>query len=250
MEPGVSARRRRILDVARLHFERFGFKRAVVDDIVRDVGIAKGSFYLEFRSKDGLFVELVAGLRKERDAALAAALSGRTSPADKLEAALRHILESEARFPLLARVDSGDPEFLPHVRRLGLDARGDGAVRLQALVKEGLASGELRPELDAETTASVLESLGGITPIGSSDTPPALEGAGSVDAVVDLVLHGLLDGKRTPTRRSKAAVEPGPITERVVPAAPAPEEAAAAELPAARPQRGGRNDGWAEWEGP
>lgn len=41
------------------HFERAGLRAARVDDICRDVGIAKGSFYAFFESKEDLFMDIV-----------------------------------------------------------------------------------------------------------------------------------------------------------------------------------------------
>jgi AcrR family transcriptional regulator len=40
-------------------FERAGLRAARVDDICRDVGIAKGSFYAFFESKEELFMQIV-----------------------------------------------------------------------------------------------------------------------------------------------------------------------------------------------
>lgn len=41
------------------HFERAGLRAARIDDICRDVGIAKGSFYAFFPSKEDLFMAIV-----------------------------------------------------------------------------------------------------------------------------------------------------------------------------------------------
>jgi AcrR family transcriptional regulator len=41
------------------HFERAGLRAARIDDICRDVGIAKGSFYAFFVSKEDLFMAIV-----------------------------------------------------------------------------------------------------------------------------------------------------------------------------------------------
>lgn len=47
------------------HFERTGLRGARIDDICRDVGIAKGSFYAFFASKEELFMTIVEA-REER----------------------------------------------------------------------------------------------------------------------------------------------------------------------------------------
>jgi AcrR family transcriptional regulator len=45
----------RILDVATRLFLQYGYKHTTVDQIVASVGIAKGSFYLHYPSKDAVF---------------------------------------------------------------------------------------------------------------------------------------------------------------------------------------------------
>lgn len=41
------------------HFERYGVRKARIDDICREIGIAKGSFYAFFPSKEELFMAIV-----------------------------------------------------------------------------------------------------------------------------------------------------------------------------------------------
>jgi AcrR family transcriptional regulator len=52
-------KRERILAAARTVFEEFGYERAQVDEIAARAGIAAGAFYLSFRSKRQLLVELM-----------------------------------------------------------------------------------------------------------------------------------------------------------------------------------------------
>ncbi|MFC1618825.1 TetR/AcrR family transcriptional regulator [Candidatus Neomarinimicrobiota bacterium] len=57
--------RRRLLDVGRENFSRFGFRKANVAEICRSVGIAKGSFYLFFESKEALFLAMFEEIETE-----------------------------------------------------------------------------------------------------------------------------------------------------------------------------------------
>jgi AcrR family transcriptional regulator len=52
-------KRERILAAARTVFEEFGYERAQVDEITARSGVAAGAFYLSFRSKRQLLVELM-----------------------------------------------------------------------------------------------------------------------------------------------------------------------------------------------
>lgn len=52
-------RRTRLLDAARRVFGRKGYHPATVDDITREAGVAKGTFYLYFPEKPAIFYELM-----------------------------------------------------------------------------------------------------------------------------------------------------------------------------------------------
>ena len=55
---GGKDKRSRILDAAQSLFLRYGVKRTALDDVVREAGIAKGTLYLYFDSKDALFAAI------------------------------------------------------------------------------------------------------------------------------------------------------------------------------------------------
>jgi AcrR family transcriptional regulator len=55
-------KRSRILDAAQNLFLRYGVKRTALDDVVREAGIAKGTLYLYFDSKDALFAAIAERL--------------------------------------------------------------------------------------------------------------------------------------------------------------------------------------------
>ncbi|GAA5156513.1 hypothetical protein GCM10023321_32330 [Pseudonocardia eucalypti] len=57
--------RQRLLDAARLVFEREGYGRATVGDITKQASINRATFYLHFPSKAALFEALFAGVMAE-----------------------------------------------------------------------------------------------------------------------------------------------------------------------------------------
>src|SRR6201987_1120351 len=56
--PRSEAKRARIIDAAMRHFAEQGYHAARVGDIAAQLGIAKGSVFQHFGSKDGLFFEV------------------------------------------------------------------------------------------------------------------------------------------------------------------------------------------------
>jgi len=51
--------RDKVMEAGRSCFLRFGMKKTTLDDLVKPAGIAKASFYLFFKSKEALFLELL-----------------------------------------------------------------------------------------------------------------------------------------------------------------------------------------------
>lgn len=87
-----------ILDSAARLFARFGYRKTTVADIARESGVAKGSIYLHYDSKQDLFLRLIQQRLVENldrlDAALAAAASDRSAIADGLVTLLGGLLEA------------------------------------------------------------------------------------------------------------------------------------------------------------
>jgi Transcriptional regulator len=52
-------RANRILDAARELVLRYGYKKTTIDDIARQAGVAKGTIYLHWKSREDLFIDLV-----------------------------------------------------------------------------------------------------------------------------------------------------------------------------------------------
>ncbi|MBD3311763.1 MAG: TetR family transcriptional regulator [Candidatus Magasanikbacteria bacterium] len=56
-------KRREIIKKAALNlFSKYGYKKVTIDEIVEKAGVAKGTFYLHFKDKDMLYVEICDSL--------------------------------------------------------------------------------------------------------------------------------------------------------------------------------------------
>ena len=78
-------RRAQLLRAARKVFRAKGYDGASVSEIVREAGVAQGTFYLYFPSKKDAAVSLRDGLMETMARAVATALESRTSFEDRLE---------------------------------------------------------------------------------------------------------------------------------------------------------------------
>lgn len=114
------------------HFQRAGLRAARVDDICRDVGIAKGSFYAFFPSKEELFMAIVEDREEQHRADMYAFLdAGKGSARDRAGGFFDLILRKIEDDPILNLVLVNNE--IPHLmRKLGAErfARGQHADEL------------------------------------------------------------------------------------------------------------------------
>src|SRR5205085_7214819 len=75
--PRVMDKRERILSAAERIFARHGFFSAKVSDVAKEAGIADGTIYLYFKSKDDLLISLFERRMRQLNSALRAAIAGK-----------------------------------------------------------------------------------------------------------------------------------------------------------------------------
>jgi AcrR family transcriptional regulator len=105
----------RILDVAADLLLRYGYDKTTIDDIARTAGVAKGTVYLHWRSRELLFLAL---LRREHVAMLGEVRDGLAAggPAD-LRSLIAEVVRAYQRRPLLTAVLLRDAEVLGKLAR-------------------------------------------------------------------------------------------------------------------------------------
>lgn len=144
----AEARRAEILDAALRMFGQYGFRRTSVDDIAREAGIAKGTVYLSFASKEEVFQALAQRLSQQMLTGAEAASRRPGTTADKLAAM------HAAWFGTYAETIRRSPhaaELLDAKHRLSADLVADGARRYHRLVRDVLAAAVATGELHLET---------------------------------------------------------------------------------------------------
>lgn len=86
------ATRQALLDAAEEVFGEGGYARAAITEITRRAGVAQGTFYVYFASKQAIFEELVRHLGRSLRHALAEATAGEPTRLSQEEAGLRAFL--------------------------------------------------------------------------------------------------------------------------------------------------------------
>jgi len=145
-------RRAAILSAAQTCFWRSGIRRTAIEDVAVEAGLAKGTIYLYFASKEELFAGLAAELCRESLEAVEAALAGEGGITRRLAAAL------DAKIGHFHRLLAGSPhaaELLDGSATIAAEplAKLDRAFR--AALERALAAAKLG--LDSQARAELVE---------------------------------------------------------------------------------------------
>jgi AcrR family transcriptional regulator len=153
-------RRQALLNAALDEFFERGFSRARMDDIARRAGLSKGTLYLYFDSKEGLFtalVETVAVPNVQRLEALAAAPLSTTDALRALMNFAGHIIQ-ETPLPRIIKVLIADSGAFPGVvRRYRCQVIDRVLAAITQILERGGQRGDLKvndPQLAARLVAA------------------------------------------------------------------------------------------------
>ncbi len=134
---------RKLLDAATLEFGEQGFHEASISGITRRAGVALGSFYTYFDSKDAIFRALVADMSNAVKVAARDAISDPMPALDVEREALRGFLEFASEHKEIYRIideaEFVDPQsYREHYETI--------AARILERLQAGAASGEFKPD--------------------------------------------------------------------------------------------------------
>jgi AcrR family transcriptional regulator len=163
--PSKTPRRKRgkrtralLVEAAQSVFERDGFLDARVADIAAAAGVAHGSFYTYFDSKEDVFRELVEVALMEVAEAIDARKADGT-PADRIRAGNRRYMDVYARHAaLLGLIEQVGTLTQFHTMRRDLRARF--VTRIEELIDDYRATGDVTIEpLDPHASAHALVGM-------------------------------------------------------------------------------------------
>lgn len=194
-EQAREQRRQQILDAALSVFAEHGYHGAAISDVVKAAGVARGTFYLYFDSKEAIFQELLTELLSTlRTSVRGVDTSGGRSAEEQLQVIVADILRTAERNQALTRIIFREA--------VGLDERVDSLLGnfydellgyIERALLLGAAVGLLRPVAEPAMVATcILGSLRGVVQrylLNLEETVPIDRIA---QAVVDHHLRGLL----------------------------------------------------------
>lgn len=190
--PAASDKRDAIMRAATQVFARRGFFNAQVADIARAAGVAAGTVYLYFRSKDDLLVSLFERTMREAIAEGRAALAGASDPRERLRRIARLHLERLGRDRDLAVVFQVElRQSTKFMERFSSSYLREYLGLIREAVEAGQAAGLFRRDVNPTTAAKIL--FGALDEMATnwmlSRRRYALER--DADTVIDLFLHGV-----------------------------------------------------------
>jgi TetR/AcrR family fatty acid metabolism transcriptional regulator len=205
-------KRERILAAAERIFARHGFFAARVSEIAKEAGVADGTIYLYFKSKDDLLISWFEQRMTRVNDALRAAIAEQ-SPSAQLRTLIRTYLQLVSDEPIAAEVltielrqsskfmkEYENPQFADFLRLLGgVIAEGQARGELDDAVPSHLAARMIFGILDELALAWVLakqplpiprsgSAISGTTP---GTRPKKFDIVRAADWVVALVTNGL-----------------------------------------------------------
>ena len=160
--------RRRILDAAEALFIQHGIDRVTIADIVNRAGVRASTIYAYFANKDEVVGALVAECFAESVEPASRAMASGRNALEKITALLEFMAvtlsRDAAKVRFMAQFDAMYARDWPAERLLSLEAQiyPEGLRRLTDLVREGIADGSLRPDLDPDLTLhAVMNAIAG-----------------------------------------------------------------------------------------
>jgi len=191
-------RRAQILEAATAVFARSGVQQSRMDDIAAEAKLSKPALYLYFESKDAIVAELMKRLFELEVADLKKLEQAPGSVAERL-LAFDDLVQRQYR-------ELGVPpslfwEFyalaLRERRARALVRRYFGAIRerLEVLVAQGVAAGELRDVDPATTSLAILAVWEGLGLLWATE-PRAIDWRAQADAALGLLLAGIIRSPR------------------------------------------------------
>ena len=190
--PPIADKRDAILKAAVKVFAQNGFFQSQVADVARVAGVAAGTGYLYFRSKDDLLVSIFERTMKDAIDEGKAALAGVPDPADRLRQIARLHLERVGRDRDLAVVVQVElRQSIKFMERFSSTHLQDYLNIIRRTIADGQSSGVFRSDVSANTAAKVF--FGALDEMATNWmlSRHKYDLAGDADAVTNLIIGGL-----------------------------------------------------------
>jgi AcrR family transcriptional regulator len=157
--PKGRERRGEILRAARKVFEERGFLDTRVADIVAAAGVAQGTFYSYFDSKEAVFTEVAQQVVETMMEGLHTEFVPDLDPVERIRRAMARFVEAFRPNAVMIGLIEQVGTFTPEMRRLRLALRQSFVDRSARGIRRMQADGIADPDLDPVMLAEVLGAM-------------------------------------------------------------------------------------------
>lgn len=188
-------KRQRILDAAVVVFARAGYHTSRVGDIAEEAGVAHGLLYHYFPSKEAVLQAIFQDNWAQLVGRFRTIAASDEAAADKLSGLAKIVLRTWRNDPALVTVMVREIARSPQLQARVSEIT-EGLEVIQAVISDGQATGEFRPDTDAKLAAwmfygaleETLTGWFGQLPDGEEEVARAER------TVVDIICSGLVTG--------------------------------------------------------
>ncbi len=188
----IEARKKQILKAAESVFAKRGFQQATISEIAKQAKVSEASIYEHFSTKEGLLFSIPEETAKQVFGLMDFHLELIRGAANKLRAIIYIMLSSYQKNPdftsVLMLLLKHDRKFL---ETPGYQAIRNGLKKISIVLKEGIASGEFRSDLNIYLVRSMIigtvEHL--VTNWVMKGNPEKL--SDFVDPLIDTIIEGI-----------------------------------------------------------
>jgi AcrR family transcriptional regulator len=183
------ALREEIMNAAQELVAEKGYGAMSMDELAARVGISKPTLYAHFANKDELVIEAATREMKQMIALIESQAD--RSPMDQLCFIMRQILQRQVQmhtlgigpWPEIFRLLCAHDEALGYMQRIGGD--------IVALVQQGIAEGEIDPDLDPEAVVRAFFGLASALHKWYVAAPGPSDPQRAADSLVEIFMRGV-----------------------------------------------------------
>lgn len=189
--PATTERYYAILKAAERLFGEKGYRGVSIDDIARAAGVSKGLVFYHFTSKkvlvEHILKDAVITVLTRLDAIAETNEPGRA----KLGAAVQACFDIFESRPYLLRIAFFEAIFEEDMKEVLAKISEETVLRMDRLVKDGIATGEFRP-VDSRVAASLLLLISTMPPLQATLQPHALLPSREIaDEITQVLCEGI-----------------------------------------------------------
>lgn len=157
--PRKEKTRRRLVQAAREVFEEKGFLDTRIADIPARAGLAHGTFYVHFQTKEEIFYEVADGLVQEQFSETSIPPDFDGSQKERFAHSIRTYLSSISASAAISRNIEQVATFDPHMREVRRKTRRVFHARNQRVIERLQREGRADPDISADIVAEAMVSM-------------------------------------------------------------------------------------------